>query len=344
MKIKTISVDGLFGRHYHSINVFDGLTYVHSPNGCGKSTLIRALSLLFAGNIKELAKIQFERMDISFDNGNNAVVERSENGLSVLMHRNEIVKELPPEVLSSLVKATFITAERTHVKRSDGHMVPAAESYSNELSAVLKNAKKQTGLVIPPYKDDMDDDKFINWAMDLNAKLNFIRDAGFDLDISSSLKFPPTRYDLMASRKEYTDLVHGVSEFVQRNYNLSESVIVLKDIINNFFIDKDMKIDEKGQVTFLLDNGMTLPAKDLSSGEKQIFIIIYRLLFHTLPSSFVMIDEPETSLHVSWQQKIGPVLKDIARLRDLQIVAATHSPQIVHDDWELANELRAGRA
>ncbi|MCL1904940.1 MAG: ATP-binding protein, partial [Methanomassiliicoccaceae archaeon] len=169
-------------------------------------------------------------------------------------------------------------------------------------------------------------------------------DAGFDIDIPSGLRFPPTRYDLMESEKEYKDLIHGIDEFVGRNYYLSESIIVLKDIVNSFLFDKDMRIDENDHIVFLLDNGTTLPLVNLSSGEKQIFIMFYRLLFETPPSSFVMIDEPEISLHVSWQQRIGQALKGVARLRDLQILVATHSPQIVHDDWDLTNELEAGRA
>jgi DNA repair exonuclease SbcCD ATPase subunit len=75
MKIKRISVQGLFGRHDHTVNIFDeGLTYIHSPNGCGKSTLIRMVSLLLTGNIKELAAIPFQRMDLFFANGENLIV------------------------------------------------------------------------------------------------------------------------------------------------------------------------------------------------------------------------------------------------------------------------------
>ncbi|MCL2143590.1 MAG: AAA family ATPase, partial [Methanomassiliicoccaceae archaeon] len=320
MKIKKISVYGLFGRHDHTVNVFpEGLTYIHSPNGCGKSTLIKMISLLFAGGTEALAKIPFDRMDISFANDENLIVERSDNSLLVQMQRNEIETEMSADELASLVKAMFITSERTYVSGADGCAVPAAESYAAELLRKLRDAKSYDAQGAAGSAADMDDDKFVFFAKDLNAKLSFMRDAGFDIEIPAGLKFPPTRYDLMDSRDEYNELVNKISQFVERNYYLSESVTVFKDLINNFFIDKDMMIDEKDNISFVFANGMNLPVKDLSSGEKQIFILLYRLLFHTMPSSFVMIDEPETSLHVSWQQRIGTVLKDIARLRDLQI-------------------------
>jgi len=346
MKIKKIAVQGLFGRHDHTVNIFDnGLTYIHSPNGCGKSTLIKMISLLLTGNIKDLASIRFQRMDIFFDKGENLIVVRPDNEMLIQMKRNELETEMTSEDLASLIGTTFITSERTYVKRGgDGHLVPAVEAYAHELSNKLKEMKKDRTLTVPAYKDDMGDDKLISWAKDLNAKLNFMKDAGASVDIPAGLKFPPTRYDLMESRKEYTDLIHGISDFVKKHHYFSESVIVFNDLMNSFLFDKDLTVDAKGNLTIRLDDGTNLPLKDMSSGEKQIFIILYKLLFRTSPSSFVMIDEPEISLHVSWQQRIGTILKDIARLRDLQIVAATHSPQIVHDDWDLTNELRAGSA
>jgi ABC-type lipoprotein export system ATPase subunit len=345
MKIRTISVYGLFGRHDHCVNVFgDGVTYIHSPNGCGKSTLIRMVSLLFAGNMKELMAIPFERMDVSFSDGADVIVERSDDGPLIQMQRNEIGTELTADELPALMRTMFIPPERTFIRRGDGHIVSAVEHYAHDLSVKLKNARKRQKLTVPPYNDDKGDDELVSWAKDLNAKLSFIRDAGFMIDMPAGLRFPPTRYDLIEERKECLDLIHSVHCFVEKNHYLSESVVVFKDIMNDFLFDKDMTVDKNNNIVFLLENGVTLPLSGLSSGEKQIFIIFYRMLFEAPPSSFVMIDEPEISLHVSWQQKVGRAMKDIARLRGLQIVAATHSPQIVHDDWDLANELRAGRA
>jgi hypothetical protein len=302
------------------------------------------VSLLFDGDTEELMTVPFDRMDISFSDGKNIIVEREENDLLIQIQRNEITTELTPDELRSVMRTTFIRADRAFVKDANGRIFNAVEAYAYELSLMLKAAKEQHVLTVPEYENSMGDDEIVNWAKDLNAKLNFIRDAGFDIDMPSGLRFPMTRYDLAGARDEYLDLVHGVSEFVRRCYYLSESVVVFKDIINGFLSDKDMEVDENDHIVFLLSNGISLPLNNLSSGEKQIFILFYRMLFEAAPSSFVMIDEPEISLHVSWQQRIGDAIKDIARLRDLQVVAATHSPQIIHNDWDLTNELRAGNA
>ncbi|MCL2712513.1 MAG: AAA family ATPase, partial [Methanomassiliicoccaceae archaeon] len=271
MKIRTISVYGLFGRHDHTVNVFDdGITYIHSPNGCGKSTLIRMVSLLFAGDKKNLSKIPFERMDISFSDGTNVIVE-NENELFIQMQRNEITSELSSADLRSIVKINFISPERTFTSGTNGCMTDAVGTYADELSDMLIAAKDARASALPKITET-EDDELVSLSKDLNAKLNFMRGAGFDIDIPPGSRFPPTRYDLTESKDEYIELVSLISDFVERNHYLSESVVVFKDVINNFLSDKEMMIDDQNNIVFILDNGVALPLNYLSSGEKHIFV------------------------------------------------------------------------
>ena len=52
-----------------------------------------------------------------------------------------------------------------------------------------------------------------------------------------------------------------------------------------------------------------------------------------------MIDEPEISLHVAWQQEFLHDLEKITDLAKFDVLIATHSPQIIHDRWDLTQEL-----
>ena len=64
----------------------------------------------------------------------------------------------------------------------------------------------------------------------------------------------------------------------------------------------------------------------LSSGEKQLFILLTEaLLQRGIPHLFIA-DEPELSLHIEWQRKILNALLDLNP--NAQIIVATHSPEI----------------
>jgi predicted ATP-binding protein involved in virulence len=63
------------------------------------------------------------------------------------------------------------------------------------------------------------------------------------------------------------------------------------------------------------------------------------LLFKVKPNTLILIDEPEMSLHISWQQEFLKDLQKITKLSGLDILMATHSPDIINDRWDLTVEL-----
>ena len=144
------------------------------------------------------------------------------------------------------------------------------------------------------------------WCKDLKAKLDFIRDAGFEPEIPAGKKFPPSRYEIAKDRKGYEELASSLADYVEKDYILAESVIIFKDIVNDIFLNKSVTVSDTGRIGVAMNNGTTLQLQKLSSGEKQILIMFYALLFHAPQGSIVIIDEPEISLHVCWQQKLGP--------------------------------------
>ena len=70
-----------------------------------------------------------------------------------------------------------------------------------------------------------------------------------------------------------------------------------------------------------------IPLGSLSSGEKQLLQVLLEVL--ATGDSTAMIDEPELSLHVDWQQRL------IASMRRInpgaQLLLATHSPEVMVD-------------
>jgi ABC-type cobalamin/Fe3+-siderophores transport system ATPase subunit len=343
MKIKTFTVYGLFRTHDCQLNLSDsGLTYVHAVNATGKSTILRLMYSILTGDEHAIRGVPFDRADLTFSDDTNLVVENEEDELRITVIRNEVPTSITVEDLVDMFDAVYMSPERSTVRKMDGRLVPALEAYANELHDEIMFAKEHKDLSEITCEDDEDmtDEEIIFWSKDLKAKLDFINEAGFSVDMPSGMRFPPTRYDLVDERKAYMGLARSLEEYVKRNYLLAESMIVYMDIINGLLTDKHIYIKDNSHIGVEMDSGTSLSLSYLSSGERQIMIIFYRLLFHAAPGAIVLLDEPEVSLHISWQQKLGGIFLDVCRLRDLQIIIATHSPQIIHDRWDLATELR----
>lgn len=122
--------------------------------------------------------------------------------------------------------------------------------------------------------------------------------------------------------------------------NLAKKIEFLKEAINKRFLYKRMGINKEDGYTFTTIDQKTLPSTKLSSGEQHELILLYELLFKVKPSSLILIDEPELSLHVAWQQQFLQDLTEITKLSSIDVLIATHSPQIIHDRWDLTVELK----
>lgn len=87
--------------------------------------------------------------------------------------------------------------------------------------------------------------------------------------------------------------------------------------------------------------GERLPLEALSSGEQHQIILLYDLLFRTKPGTLVLIDEPEISLHLSWQKRFLEDLLEVIKVTGIDVLLATHSPFIVGDRDDLMVALSA---
>ena len=97
--------------------------------------------------------------------------------------------------------------------------------------------------------------------------------------------------------------------------------------VNSFLNDKFIKIDENGRFGIKSSSGGDLDPRVLSSGEKQILILLTEALLRIDKPVVYMADEPELSLHISWQEKL---LESLTMLGEqMQVIVATHSPDIV---------------
>lgn len=119
---------------------------------------------------------------------------------------------------------------------------------------------------------------------------------------------------------------------------LYEKVSAFKRIASSRFRYKQVAVSAEG-VRVAKDDGTTLDLEKLSSGEEHELVMLYELLFRASSNSLILIDEPELSLHVAWQEQWVTDLEETAKLSDFRAIIATHSPEIIGDRWALTVEL-----
>jgi predicted ATP-binding protein involved in virulence len=118
-----------------------------------------------------------------------------------------------------------------------------------------------------------------------------------------------------------------------------DRVELLREIVNSHFLFKRLIIDQVSGFKFVTDQDRELGPGALSSGEQHELVLAYDLLFNVDPGSLVLVDEPEISLHVSWQQQFLNDLQMMAELQSLRFVIATHSPQVIDKWWDRTEAL-----
>lgn len=111
-----------------------------------------------------------------------------------------------------------------------------------------------------------------------------------------------------------------------------------KSIINIFFAEskKELLIDLQGELTVKFKNGKIANIFELSSGEKQIVTMLGHLIYFKekfqKESGIFIIDEPELSLHLAWQEIFVNAILEASP--NTQFILATHSPVIIGDTPE----------
>lgn len=115
----------------------------------------------------------------------------------------------------------------------------------------------------------------------------------------------------------------------------AKKIELFKSILNGLFSHKKIQISNTQGFELRGSNGILLSPAQLSSGEQHQLVLMYELLFKTSSNSLILIDEPELSLHVLWQEEFLQHLQKITNLIHCDVMIATHSPEIINDRWDL---------
>ncbi len=103
-------------------------------------------------------------------------------------------------------------------------------------------------------------------------------------------------------------------------------------IVNTFFAATHKTIEIKGNDIFFKQyDEQRINLEQLSSGEKQMLLILTNVLLQDKEPYILLMDEPEISLDIDWQDKLISTIR--ALNPNCQLFIATHAPSIFGDGW-----------
>ena len=132
----------------------------------------------------------------------------------------------------------------------------------------------------------------------------------------------------------------GLEEKFSKISTISKKTELFQEMLSSKgFANKSVEIAPQHGFMFKSDKGDILKAHQLSSGEQNEIVMLYRLVYEVPDQGILLIDEPENSLHVAWQKTVVDDMKKIAYIKRLQIIIATHSPSIVSKGFSMTQDL-----
>ena len=185
--------------------------------------------------------------------------------------------------------------------------------------------------------------KFIDFrtidGFDKNVSVNFIR--SFDTPANDKRKnesqlLQQLNYVLFQNKEGFSFFNYRmrILDEPYKAVEIQQNIDLLFSVINEMFSEtgKSVEIskDNTSQLVFRQGDKL-LSVENLSSGEKQLLLLLITVFLQDRKPAVLFADEPEVSLHISWQQVL---IDNLRRLNpNCQIILATHSPSIISRGW-----------
>jgi ABC-type lipoprotein export system ATPase subunit len=122
-----------------------------------------------------------------------------------------------------------------------------------------------------------------------------------------------------------TNVIALSVEAAQRKQAIFQPLDNFIGLLKDFMLDKTIERSLNSELT-LSRNDKDIAISDLSSGEKQLLILLTETLLQRNERFIFLADEPELSLHIEWQAKVISSIRGLNN--NAQIIVATHSPEI----------------
>ncbi|WP_336034690.1 ATP-binding protein [Acinetobacter bereziniae] len=305
-KIKSIFIKSLFDSNdiywkLKDVNVLVG------KNGAGKSTILQLIRYTVQNKYNYDVFSSCEGSRIAFES------ETDEDSINVIFS---------PKVIKETFSKAFIKSNLNNLKNEF--------TIAEEDIGVYKIDKKLEDRInnfilkeniFTEHIDQLLDDNNVKINVEYISTINMTANSTQNIQKSDGGSASFLDYEI---NEELNSLI-----FSQNSENHKKKLI---SSLNYMFKDSNKIVSfKKNKLYFKLKNGKTIEYKSLSSGERQVIYIFIKVLNALDNEALILMDEPEISLHLSWQENL---ISEIRKLNDSsQLVIVTHSPAIVMNGW-----------
>ncbi|WP_319452495.1 MULTISPECIES: ATP-binding protein [unclassified Mycobacterium] len=162
----------------------------------------------------------------------------------------------------------------------------------------------------------------------LEPKLAYEVVSTFFGERNPNLGFKFRSYEEFARRYEadplLRDIVQRLEKVESRISDIEAPQKRLEELIRDLF-SNGRKVVFTPESIVVSVRGSDIPLGSLSSGERQLMLILLECLRGG--TSTIMIDEPELSMHVAWQNRLVDSMRRVNPRS--QLIMATHSPEVM---------------
>lgn len=138
-------------------------------------------------------------------------------------------------------------------------------------------------------------------------------------------------YQVNVGNRIISLLTSGNAEDQKLASELTKPKKIFHDLIDELFAPTAKTIIRSRNEIYFSQYGEEITPYMLSSGEKQLLVIMLTVLVMENAPGVIFMDEPEISLHIEWQQRLITLIRTLNP--NVQIILCTHSPAIIMDGW-----------
>lgn len=344
--ISSVLIEGLFSR-YDFYWEFSDVNVLVGKNGSGKSTILKLIDFCVNTPETEMDRREvnsiagkFKRIEVTLNNGCKFNVELEEGGKAKKEFEGFLRELAKSDDFKRSLKEKY--GDQFNV---DSILAGLASEPNPEEGNYLFSGQKtliKSGDGVDGAKESIRD------------YICFERISTFDMLLLSKKEYDEhgenyySQLDFLLKKemdklKELLILKNSdVSERLSKNSKLKKYGSVKKaefkevknfiDVVNSLFSSEGKRFDIKrnGDLEILMEKE-EVRYEDLSSGEKQMLVILLKAVNSTTKPAIILCDEPELSLHLSWQEKLIDSIRKVNPM--CQLVIVSHSPAIVMKGW-----------